>query len=91
MREKEIEQYLVWKVEMMGGKAYKFTSPANRGVADRIVCLPGGRVWFVELKSPTGRRSELQKMFAAQMALLEQDYACLGTKEEVDGWALTLN
>ena len=90
MKEKEIEDYLVWVVEMKGGKALKFTSPSNRGVADRIVCMPDGSTHFVELKSPTGRRSKLQIEFAAQMASLNQSYAVLGTKAEVDGWMLTL-
>lgn len=91
MREKTVENYLVWKVELMGGQAFKFTSPANRGVADRVVCLPDGTTWFIELKSPTGRRSELQKMFGATMGLLNQKYAVLGTIEEIEGWALSVS
>ena len=55
MREKEIEQYLVKKVKEIGGKAFKFTSPGNNGVPDRMVCLPGGRIFFVELKAPGGK------------------------------------
>ena len=55
MRESEIENHLVWHVERMGGKAYKFRSPSQRGVSDRIVCLPDGQTWFVELKAPRGR------------------------------------
>ena len=86
MRESEIEQYLVWHVEMAGGLAYKFASPNQRGVADRIVCLPDGSTWFVELKAPRGRLSELQKMFAAEMKVLKQNYVCLWSKEMVDKW-----
>ena len=86
MRESEIEQQLVWHVECAGGRAYKFTSPSQRGVADRIVCLPGGRVWFIELKAPRGRRSPLQKMFADEMARLGQNYACLWSKKHVEEW-----
>ena len=58
-----------------------------RGVADRVVCLPGGQVWFVELKAPRGRLSELQKLFAADMARLKQPYVVLWSKEMVDEWA----
>ena len=86
MRESEIENYLVWHVEMAGGMAYKFASPNQRGVADRIVCLPDGSTWFVELKAPRGRMSELQKMFAAEMKVLQQNYVCLWSKEMVDAW-----
>ena len=38
------------RVKDIGGIAYKFVSPAHRGVADRLVVLPGGVVWFVEVK-----------------------------------------
>jgi hypothetical protein len=34
------------------GIAYKFVSPGRRSVPDRIVLLPGGRIVFVECKSP---------------------------------------
>ena len=52
MREKDIEKYLRDRIREIGGKAYKFVSPGNNGVPDRLVCLPGGRVVFVELKAP---------------------------------------
>lgn len=52
MQEKDIEKYFVRRVKEVGGKAYKFVSPGNNGVPDRMVCLPGGRVVFVELKAP---------------------------------------
>jgi hypothetical protein len=84
MRESEIERHFVWTVERMGGITYKFTSPGRKGVADRIACLPDGSTWFVELKTKGGRLSPLQKMFAADMAALNQRYACLWTKEQVD-------
>ena len=87
--EKEIENYFVWTVERKGGRTYKFTSPSKRGVADRIACLPDGNTWFVELKTKGGRLSELQKLFANEMALLKQKYACLWTKEQIDAWANT--
>ena len=86
MRESTIEKHLVAKVKAMGGIAYKFTSPAHRGVADRVVVLPGGVVWFVELKAPGGRLSELQKIFQSDMARMSQKYACLWSKEHVDEW-----
>jgi len=84
VRESTIEKHLVAKVKALGGMAYKFTSPAHRGVADRIVCLPDGSTWFVELKAPGGRLSELQKVFAADMERMNQKYACIWSKEQVD-------
>ena len=84
--EKQIEAYLVKKVKALGGVAYKFVSPAHRGVADRVVCLPGGVVWFIELKAPDGRLSPLQKIFADEMARMNQNYCVLWSKEDVDTW-----
>lgn len=52
LQEKDIEKYFVRRVREAGGKAYKFVSPGNNGVPDRMVCLPGGRAVFVELKAP---------------------------------------
>ena len=89
MREKTIEEYLTWAVERAGGVTFKFRSPSQRGVADRIVCLPNGQTWFVELKAERGRLSPLQKVFADDMARLGQRYACLWSKEDVDAWAKT--
>lgn len=84
MLEKNIEAYLVKSVRRIGGVAYKFTSPAHRGVADRIVCLPDGQTWFVEVKTEGGRLSPLQKVFAADMLRMNQKYVCLWNKEQID-------
>jgi hypothetical protein len=88
MLEKEIEHYFDWVVQRNGGRTYKFKSPSQRGVADRIACLPNGGTWFVELKAPHGRRSKLQGLFAEEMRRTKQNYACLWTKEQVDEWML---
>jgi hypothetical protein len=90
VRESEIEKYFVWTVQRMGGTAYKFKSPNHRGVADRIACLPDGSTWFVELKAPGGRPSPLQKLFAARMKELRQNYTILWSKTEIDEWRHTI-
>ena len=64
--------------------AYKFVSPSNRGVADRLVVLPGGRVWFVEVKKEGGRLSTLQNIFIAEMQRLQQNVRVVWSKEDVD-------
>ena len=82
--ERDIERHLVRRVAERGGVAYKWVSPGRVGVADRIVMLPGGRVWFVELKTVKGRLSPLQKVFAADMARMGMNYLVIRTKGEVD-------
>lgn len=59
--EKQYERRFVEMVKETGGRAYKFTSPGNTGVPDRLVCLPGGHVGFVELKDEGGRLSPMQE------------------------------
>ena len=91
MKESEVERHFVWAVERAGGKTWKFTSPGRKGVADRIACLPDGQTWFVELKTKGGRLSPLQQLFASDMAVLRQNYACLWTKEQIDGFVATVS
>lgn len=61
MLEKEIERRMGEMLKKRGCLYYKFESPGNPGVPDRIVITPAGRVVFVELKTPVGRLSNLQK------------------------------
>lgn len=60
MRERGIEEYLRDEVKEIKGRAYKFVSPGNNGVPDRLVLLPGGRAYFIELKAPGKKSSPLQ-------------------------------
>lgn len=60
MKEADLESRLVRGVKKLGGQAFKFVSPGNAGVPDRLVILPGGRIYFVELKTDRGRLSPMQ-------------------------------
>lgn len=65
--EKDIEGRLRRMVEAAGGKCLKWTCPGWRGVPDRIILLPGGKVIFAELKRPKGGRlSSMQLWWARQ-------------------------
>ena len=86
MRERDIEAYLRMRVKELGGIAYKFVSPGHAGVADRIVLLPGGVVWFVEVKAPGGKLSPLQVLFGRRMAELGMNYRVIWSREDVDEW-----
>jgi len=59
-RESKIEDWLNTQIKKLGGKSYKFVSPGNPGVPDRIYLLPGGKVYFVELKRVIGKLSGVQ-------------------------------
>lgn len=84
MREKDIEKVLVTKVRKLGGRAYKWVSPGNDGVPDRIVILPGMRPVFVELKAENGRLSTLQKVQIRRLLDMGQDVKVLRGIREVE-------
>ena len=67
IRESEIEKTLREAVRAAGGRAYKFVSPGNRGVPDRIVCFPGKKLAFVELKSAGNKPTKLQLLQHARL------------------------
>lgn len=72
MRESEIEKILTNEVRKLGGRAYKWVSPGNDGVPDRIVIFPGKPPVFVELKTDTGKLSALQSVQIKRLADLGQ-------------------
>lgn len=50
--EKDVEKAFVKRIQDLGGTAEKFTSPGRRSVPDRLCMMPGGILFFVELKAP---------------------------------------
>lgn len=69
--EKEIERKLVELVKRHGGLCLKWVCPGWLGVPDRIVLMPGGRVYFVELKRPKGGEiSAMQQWWADKLRTL---------------------
>jgi len=54
VKENAVEQELVQRVRAAGGVAEKTTVIGQRGFFDRVVVLPGGRVFFIECKRPRG-------------------------------------
>lgn len=77
MLEKEVEKILVAGVKKLGGRAYKWISPGNAGVPDRIIVLPGKPPVFVELKAERGRLSPLQRVQVTRLRDLGQDVRVL--------------
>ena len=88
LKENEIEAYFLWQVALMKGRTFKFKTTTQRGVADRIACLPNGETWFIELKRPKGGvLSPMQELFAESMVALKQHYALLNTVEAINEWS----
>lgn len=62
LSEKYIENKLVTSIKKRGGVALKILPCYWRGAPDRVVLMPCGRIFFVELKSPRGRLSKIQAL-----------------------------
>ena len=86
IREKVIEKCLVDQVKRCSGKAPKFSSPANRGVPDRLVLLPGRPVAFVECKASKGRLSRLQEKWVSELKAMGYIAEVVDSFEGVDAF-----
>jgi hypothetical protein len=95
MLERDIEKYLVYQVAKLGGKAYKFSSPSNRSVPDRLCCLPRGRVKFVECKATGAKPTFLQVKVITYLRDLGNEVFVVDSKEKVNvlikNWEEELN
>lgn len=81
MLESKIEDKLRRLLQRRGAMVWKFVSPGQAGVPDRLVILPGGRCVFIELKTETGRLSPVQKVVIDRMRAQGCDVRV------VHGWA----
>lgn len=82
--EKDTEAFLRDEVKARGGRSYKWVSPGCAGVPDRIVILPNGRIFFVELKSEGKTSSAQQRKRQAELRALGCTiYADIDTKAKV--------
>lgn len=88
-KEKKIEAYFKEQVALRGGMTRKFTSPGRRGVPDQIMffpqpLVPQGFVGFVELKTPAGSLSALQRREFQRIHAMNAPLVALRSKEAVD-------
>jgi len=63
--EASVESYLNKEVSKIGGLSFKWTG--TRGALDRIIIMPSGKVWFIEVKSLNGRLSSHQRRFLEKL------------------------
>ena len=71
MTESQIEARLVRMVSERRGLCYKFVSPGNPGVPDRIVLTPDGRIYFIELKTEVGSLQRIQEYQIGALRVLK--------------------
>jgi hypothetical protein len=89
MRENRVEATLRTSVRDRGGWAIKLL-PSVSGLPDRIVLMPGGRLYFVELKSPTGTVKPHQTVIHNRLRSLGFTVEVLTHPDAVKSWVAAL-
>jgi len=84
IRESLIERYLIKRVRQLGGMAVKQVWPGRRGAPDRLVMLPNGRVFFVELKAPGQKVKDHQLRVHIKLRKLGVMVVVIDDKTQVD-------
>ncbi len=84
MKESTIESNFVKQVKAMGGMAIKLISPNFAGLPDRLVLLPHGRMFFVELKATGQKPRPLQIAVHRKLRKLGFDVYVIDSIEEVN-------
>ncbi len=85
MREAQLETRFRRGVRAAGGVVVKL-APTTRGVPDRLVLMPGGRLTLVELKTTTGRLSAAQTAWHAAAEARGVIVEVLRGADELDAW-----
>jgi hypothetical protein len=62
VRERDVDRAFVAACRRRKIQTWKLSGMARRGLPDRLICGPGERAGFVELKAPGGRLSTLQAL-----------------------------
>jgi hypothetical protein len=90
MRESRIESYLSDEVKKREGLCLKWVCPNFIGVPDRIVFIYR-QIWFVEVKSETGKRSPIQIYVGKLIMKYTDNYLVISSKEQVDEFIRKVN
>lgn len=84
MREAQLERIFVDGIKGLGGWAIKMNPAGLRGIPDRLILLPGGLVFFVELKIKTGRLAPWQTLIHGKLEKLGFRVHTLWDRDQVD-------
>lgn len=84
MKESKIEAYLKKEITELNGLCLKWVAPGTRGVPDRIIIMPKGKTYFVEMKQENGRLDKLQQYVHKQFATRDHEVYVLWSKSDVN-------
>lgn len=84
VRERDVEGYLIGRVEQAGLVCLKFNPDLKNGMPDRLILLPGEKVVWVELKTKGGSLSEIQKLQHKKLRQAGHRVEVVWTKAQAD-------
>ncbi len=88
--EAAVEKYLLEKSRKQGFLCWKFETPSQDGVPDRIL-IGNGMVFFVETKRPGGKTRPLQDAVIRRMQDGGAIVHVIDTREKVDALLASLS
>lgn len=83
-RERDVESYLVDRMNALGLPCLKFIPDGKVGMPDRLILLPGQRVIWVELKTRGGHLEEIQKLQHKRLEQIGHRVVVVWNKDAVD-------
>ena len=88
--EKALEAELRERCKALGWMCIKLTSQYQRGLPDRLILMPGGRVCFVELKTTGRKPTALQKVTHERLRALGYRVEVVDTTESLNNLIVEL-
>ena len=82
--EKVLEAELRERCKALGWMCIKLTSQYQRGLPDRLILMPGGRVCFAEIKTTGKKPTALQKITHERLRALGYRVEVVDTTESLD-------
>ena len=88
--EKVLEAELRERCKALGWMCIKLTSQYQRGLPDRLILMPGGRVCFAEIKTTGKKPTALQKVTHERLRALGYRVEVVDTTESLDNLIVDL-
>ena len=88
--EKDIERFLIKAAKELGGLAIKTNATNHKGLPDRLILLPGGKVGFLEIKTTGNKPTKLQSFWLSVLTGLGFSATWADSKKQVTQFLDTL-
>lgn len=83
--EASLEAHFARRIVSLGGLSLKI-APTTAGAPDRLVLIPGGWMYLVELKTATGRLRAVQRVWHEKARALDHHVYVLYGREGIESW-----